>query len=184
MPRYIRPLFRGSVVLCTIATVAGLSGSASAMPLGAPPTTHHRPAAHPTAARQAPAADPVEQLAFTSNRDGGPDIYVSDASAGATASRLTSAAGFDESPSYAPDGSRIAFTSSRAGAPEVFVMNADGTDQHNVTNSAGSDYAPAWSPDGTEIAFTTDRDGDTEVYAMQSDGSRSRPNVTGGPRST
>ena len=45
---------------------------------------------------------------------------------GADPVRLTASPGYDENPSWSPDGRRIAFDSMRDGNLEIYVMNADG----------------------------------------------------------
>ena len=79
--------------------------------------------------------------------------------------------GFDRSPAWSPDGSRIAFESFRDRNHEIYVMNADGSDVIQLTDNRGFDRSPAWSPDGSRIAFDSDRDGNDEIYVMNADGS-------------
>ena len=94
-----------------------------------------------------------EKIAFASNRDGNFDIYVMNAD-GTNPIRLTNNGGFDEDPSFSPDGSKIAFVSDRdSGNAEIYVMNADGSNITRLTNS-GVDFEPSFSPDGSKIAFT------------------------------
>jgi Tol biopolymer transport system component len=54
-----------------------------------------------------------------------------------------------ESPSFAPDGSRIAFGVSLGG---IWVVNADGSRPKRLTKKLGR--WPSWSPDGSKIVFT------------------------------
>jgi Tol biopolymer transport system component len=54
--------------------------------------------------------------------------------------------GYYESPSWAPDSSKIAFSSDQS---EILTMNPDGT---NIV-VVGSGRRPAWSPDGDKFAF-------------------------------
>src|SRR2546428_12447631 len=96
-------------------------------------------------------------LAFTTNRDGNDEIYVTDAS-GTDVLNLTNNPAHDDWPSWSPDGSKIAFHSDRDGNWEIYVMNADGTGAVNVTNNpAWDDVAPRWSPGGTKAALTPRR---------------------------
>src|SRR5437867_6632255 len=109
-------------------------------------------------------------LAFTTNRDGNDEIYVTDAS-GTDVLNLTNNPANDDWPSWSPDGSKIAFHSDRDGNFDVYVMNADGTGAVNVTNNpAWDDVAPRWSPDGSKIAVRTARGGNDEVYVMTAAG--------------
>lgn len=104
---------------------------------------------------QSPAWCPVnpDMLAFSSNRDGNNEIYISRAN-GTGVRRLTNSPGIDVSPSWSPDGSRIAFASDRTGLPAVYIMGGDGSDQHRLTTLPGTyEDSPSWSPRGDRIAF-------------------------------
>ena len=117
-----------------------------------------------------PAPPPLPGLIlFESNRDGNPEIYLSNANDRSTV-RLTISPGLDSQPAWSPDRSRIAFLSARDGNNDIFVMNADGTAQQNLTLNPANDQGPSWSPDGQWIAFSSDRDGNSEIYLMRSDG--------------
>lgn len=110
------------------------------------------------------------RIAFVSDRDGLPAVYVMNAD-GTGVVRITD--GPDRFPAWSPDGLRIAF--SRFGEDtfdfDIWVANADGSAPVNLTNSARDDVEPSWSPDGTKIAFTSYRTGDGEVFVMGADGS-------------
>jgi hypothetical protein len=121
----------------------------------------------------------VGRIAFQSNREGDPELYIQDTGTGAIA-RLTTSLGVDTHPAYSPDGSRLAFTSDRTGDNEIYVANADGSDQINISNNPATDQTPSWSPDGQWIAFATNRDGNLEIYIMRPDGSDPQ-NLTNSP---
>ena len=111
------------------------------------------------------------KIAFISNRDGNPEIYVMNDD-GSNQTRLTNHPAGDASPTWSPDGSRIAFQSDRDGNQEIYVMNDDGTNVTRLTNNPDLDISPAWSPDGTRIAYVS-RKGERieEIYVMGPDGS-------------
>ncbi len=110
------------------------------------------------------------KIAFSSNRDGNPEIYVMNAD-GSGLTRLTDNPASDWAPAWSPDGERIAFQSERDGNPEIYVMNADGSGPTRLTDNPAEDWWPAWPPDGGRIAFHSDRDGNGEIYVINADGS-------------
>lgn len=110
------------------------------------------------------------EVAFTSERDGNPEIYVINAD-GTNPRRLTTNEALDGAPDWSPDGARIAFHTARDGNLEIYVMNADGSGAQRLTDNAAPDSEPDWSPDGTHIAFVSERDGNEELYVMNADGS-------------
>jgi serine/threonine protein kinase/tetratricopeptide (TPR) repeat protein len=130
--------------------------------------THH--AANDVQPKWSPNAD---LIAFSTARDGKPEIYTMDSS-GESLKRLTTNAADDFAPAWSPDGRKIAFTSKRDGNDEIYLMNADGSSQLNVSHNAAADSRPKWSPDGSKLVFTSNR-GDQpdnfDIYVMTADGS-------------
>ena len=87
--------------------------------------------------------------------------------------QLTDNDGWDSSPDFSPDGTKIAFTSERDAPAAIYMMNSDGTDQRRLTEDGSG---PDFSPDGTKIVFSSDsydgsRDSRTEIYLINVDGS-------------
>jgi Tol biopolymer transport system component/serine/threonine protein kinase len=86
------------------------------------------------------------KIAFSSNRDGNLEIYVTNVD-GSGLTRLTSDSADDVHPSWSPDGRQIAFASSRElGHQQIFVMNADGSDPKRLTDASRSIFNgfPNW----------------------------------------
>ncbi len=166
----IRPgriVFLAAVLVASLAAVACGGSEPAAAPT---PAFEQAPAPAPSEAARESDSGPGK-IAFVSQRDGNPEIYVMNAD-GASQTRLTTAPGQDSWPAWSPDGSRIAFSSERDGNPEIYVMDADGANQTRVTNNTDPDVEPAWSPDGARIAYvSTVGEGNTEIYVMDSDGS-------------
>ena len=114
------------------------------------------------------------RLAFTSYRDGNPEIYVINL-AGGSPTRLTNNSANDWLPDWSPDGTKIAFTSSRRGSYDLWTMNSDGSGQTAVvTTDAWDDYA-RWAPDGQRLALATTaitQDvANSEIFIRRADGS-------------
>ena len=123
---------------------------------------------HPGYVQIGPPLPPTGRIAFSSNRDGGYEIYVMNAD-GSGVTRLNDHNGVE--PTWSPDGQRIAFHSERDGNYEIYVMNADGTGLIRLTNDRARDSRPSWSPDGQRIAFESTRTGNWNIYVMNADGS-------------
>ena len=77
------------------------------------------------------------------------EVYVMNAD-GSSQVRLTNMMGNDDSPAWAPDGTKIVFRSDRDRNccdpyEQVWAMNADGSNQVNLSNNNSGDYCPSWS---------------------------------------
>lgn len=94
------------------------------------------------------------KIAFTSDRDGDPEIYVMN-SDGSNPRRLTNAHGRDAHPFFSYDASRIVFQSPRANGVDtnIYVMNSDGSNVVQLTNLKGFAGVPVYSPDEKLIVF-------------------------------
>ena len=110
------------------------------------------------------------RIAFMSNRDGNPEIYVMNID-GSNVRRLTNHPAGDSTPTWSPSGAQIAFTSDRAGQPQIYVMNADGSNLRRLTTAESYADRPTWSPAPfNEIAFEarTGAGYDIKVYDIAS----------------
>jgi len=114
----------------------------------------------------APISANADMLAFVSERDGNPEIYVVNFD-GTGLARLTNHPTNDRDPAWSPDGRRIAFVSDRFDGPNIYIMDADGSNVVRCTDTGGAD--PAWSPDGRKIAFTNLKDGSDNIYTINPD---------------
>jgi TolB protein len=95
-----------------------------------------------------------KRIAFTSDRDGDPEIYVMNAD-GTSPRRLTHTPGRDAHPFFSRDGRRIVFQSPRANGVDtnIYVMNSDGANVVQLTNLKGFAGVPVYSPDEKLIVF-------------------------------
>jgi Tol biopolymer transport system component len=111
------------------------------------------------------------RIAFVSERDNNPEIYVMNAD-GTEQTRLTNNAVIDAFPAWSPDGKYIAFMSKRDGNPQIYTMSSNGILQMRVTNDNADDTSPAWSLDGQFIVYIsapTEND-EGNIYIIKPDG--------------
>lgn len=107
------------------------------------------------------------RIAFVSDRDGNPEIYVMNAD-GTDLTRLTDTPGAEREPVWSPDGQRIAFLYG-----DIYVMNADGTDRTQITDTSAGKENIAWSPDGQRIVFAAKETSNARgwvIYVVNADG--------------
>jgi DNA-binding winged helix-turn-helix (wHTH) protein len=123
------------------------------------------------------------QIAFVSNRDGLPAIWVMRAD-GSNPRNLTHDLGRSDSPAWSPDGARIALQRRRVSQSEITVMRADGSDPRGLGVFGAR---AAWSPDSAKIVFQCgDSAGVVQVCVVAADGSNFRiltrlPDFSGDP---
>jgi TolB protein len=108
-----------------------------------------------------------EKIAFTTNRDGNPEIYVMNRN-GSGLKRMTNSPAIDVTPTWSPTGTQLAWVSDRTGNPKIYIMNADGTGQRALGADSYCDR-PTWSSAPfNEIAYAV-RTGpgyDIKVYSF------------------
>jgi Tol biopolymer transport system component len=87
----------------------------------------------------------AEQIAFVSDRNDRPDIYMTNAN-GSDPINLTNDYSHNRTPAWSPDGTRIAFSSDRAEYGKIYDMNADGSNPVRLTDNLAVGVSPAWRP--------------------------------------
>jgi WD40-like Beta Propeller Repeat len=124
------------------------------------------------------------KIAFVTDRDGVPQIYLMTAD-GNNPARLTNSGCVDQVPAWSPDG-RTLYWESQCNGQKFKIMAAElayGDDsQYGVyatlvnvreltTQGQGDNRFPRVSPDGKKLVITSYRDGNGEIYTMNPDGS-------------
>ena len=122
----------------------------------------------------------ARSLAFTSFRQGYPDLYRAFPFERRPEQTLAAFVGINSSPSFSPDGKSLAMTLSKDGNPEIYVLSLASGTMRRLTRHAGIDTEPTWSPNGREIAFVSDRGGSPHIYAMDAEGANVRQITSGG----
>ncbi len=203
-PRVVIPLVVVAVVVAGALfalpeITAGLMGGSSATP--DPAATDQQPTevavvlpqATPTivlpSATPLPTVDPsltltplptpigggIGQIAFASDRDGVPQIYLINID-GTGLVPLTNFPDGACQPFWAPDGEALAFTSPCQDSQETYpgaglwIIDMENLQPQPVVSEPGGDYDPSWSPDGERIAFASERGGRPQIYSINING--------------
>ncbi len=118
------------------------------------------------------------QIAFVSERSGGPQIYVMNSN-GTGAHRVSFQGSNNTSPSWSPKGDRIAFVG-REGHFDVFTVKPDGSNMTRVTQGTGDNEDPSFSPEGDYIAFSSTRSGASHIWIASSPDGSFQTQITSG----
>lgn len=122
----------------------------------------------------------ARSLAFTSYRQGYPDLYRAFPFERRPEQTLAAFSGINSSPAFSPDGRSLAMTLSKDGNPEVYVLTLATGTMRRLTRHAGIDTEPAWAPTGRQMAFISDRGGSPNLYVMDAEGANVRQLTSGG----
>ena len=131
------------------------------------PEAATQPAAITITASPVPQNTPIGggrgQIAFVSDRNGNPQIWLMD-SEGNGLEQLTNLPDGACQPDWSPDGNQLVFISPCLKRQEIhkgsglFTINRNGSGLTPLISVPGGDFDPAWSPDGKKIAYTSLRD--------------------------
>lgn len=127
------------------------------------------------------ASSAAGRVAFSTDRDGNAEIYITDIAA-SRQRRVTDDPAADGEPALDPAGERVAFVRNRSGTPRIWVAPAPALDAGGaggreiaepLETGSGSlvpELSPAWNPDGARIAFVSARSGISQVYVVSAGG--------------
>ena len=102
-----------------------------------------------------------DQIAFISDREGTPQVYLMPSSGG-PARRLTNQGTFSQSPRFCPrkESPIIAFASrDEPMVFDIFLYDLRTGKADRVTQGHGSNFDPSWSPDCRQLVYASSREG-------------------------
>jgi len=109
-----------------------------------------------------PAVSPDgRQVAFVSDRQGTPQIFVMSVK-GSAAKRVTYKGAYNQTPAWNPrkDKNEIAFTGrDERGVFDIFTLDLDSKEVTRLTQNKGSNQHPSYSPDGRLVVYASSRGG-------------------------
>ena len=114
-------------------------------------------------------------VAYTTDRDGAPDIYLWSAEEG-TDRRLTRLSARANGLAWSPDGAWIAFSGDRFGTMDIWKVSVPGGEVHRLTDDPLYEGYPSWAPDSGALFYVRmdDRWVDHDVIEVTPDGRNPR----------
>ena len=118
-------------------------------------------------------AESTSLIAFASERDGNPQIYIMGTDGENIRLVTVHLLGNNFDPTWHPDGQRLALASWN-GDTDIYAINVDGSHIQQLTHGRDDDGQTAWSPNGQSIAFCRRAWRNWDIYVMDADGSNLR----------
>lgn len=119
------------------------------------------------------------KMAFTSNRLGGPQIFLKDLNSGAI-TRVSKNGSYNTEANLSPDGTLVTFSRMTDFGHRIFVQDMITGLERQITFGPGSDEQPSFCGDSYFIAFTSTRAGGRNLYLITRHGGDAKQVPTGG----
>ncbi len=125
----------------------------------------------PQAAQGTPTYSPDgKKLAFVSNKDGTPRIYVlSIPKPGASLKEvkpllISKQNRNNTCPAWSPDGTKIAYSASLAGVRQIWIYDLATGEETQLTDGYGHKENPTWAPDSLHLLFNSSTASSSELF--------------------
>lgn len=128
-------------------------------------------------ARQASQGTPAfspdgKKIAFVSNKDGSPRIYVIDIPSpgtslkDVTAKLVTKHCKESSAPAWSPDGSKLAYCAMTGGVRQIWIYDFNTKEERQLTQGAGNKENPSWAPNSLNLVYNSSAQGNCELFLI------------------
>ncbi|MEI8365042.1 MAG: Tol-Pal system protein TolB [Parachlamydiaceae bacterium] len=112
------------------------------------------------------------QIAFVSNKDGSPRIYMMSVPAPGTslkdikATLVTKRNKESTAPAWSPDGTKIAYCAVIQGTRQIWVYDLTSREERQITQGPGNKENPSWAPNSLHLVYNSSDAGSCNIYLI------------------
>ena len=125
---------------------------------------------YPRSTQASPTFSPDgSKIAFVSDKDGAPRIYVISTTFSSKRSNptlITKQNNENSCPTWSPDGKKLAYSAKTKGIRQVWIYDFETGEERQLTDGPGNKENPSWAPDSKHLVFNSTDGSVSELYIV------------------